>query len=68
MFAKYTVTVFILGMTKLGQNEEGKFKDGHPSVFSKEETTNSSKQGSPANESEIIYQLSPGLLSLSPSE
>ena len=53
-----------------GKNEtsEGNSKMTSPSVFSKEETTNSSKQGSPGNESEIIYQLSPGLLSLSPSE
>ena len=53
-----------------GKNEtsEGNLKMTSPSVFSKEGTTNSSKQGSPGNESEIIYQLSPGLLSLSPSE
>ena len=55
-----------------GKNEtsEENSKITSPSVFSKKETANSSKQGSssPGNESEIIYQLSPGLLSLSPSE
>lgn len=49
-------------------SSEGNSRGVSPVTSARRESRTSSKQGSPAQSSEIIYQLSPEQLSLSPSE